>query len=148
MKRQEGYFVDTKLKTHVGRTEEREIANNMSENINSIKSEKNNEMGFLDSNKIEPIEEEEKIDSKTVNNSSTFSSKIDLPEKKNVGSEETNSGGLNNLIRRMTGFREIKREQLVSEEKNQHSESVHEKDTERDDESKLDIPAFLRRQAN
>ena len=71
-----------------------------------------------------------------------------MPDKKNIRAEETNAGGLNNLIRRMTGFKENKKEFSREEEKHQSLERTSARDTERDDESKLDIPAFLRRQAN
>ena len=46
------------------------------------------------------------------------------------------------------GFKENRGDHSGREEKNQPLESAQEKVTERDDESKLDIPAFLRRQAN
>ena len=91
---------------------------------------------------------DDQINRKSNEPNTTFPSNIDLPEKKNSGSEEANTGGLNNLIRRMTGFKENRRDHSTSEEKNHFIESSKDKDTERDDESKLDIPAFLRRQAN
>ena len=117
-------------------------------NNKEMKNENSDEMDFLDSNKIELNERDDQIDQKTNYHHSNFASKIDLPEKKNLGAEETNTGGLNNLIRRMTGFKENRGDHSATEEKNHSIESSKDRDTERDDESKLDIPAFLRRQAN
>ena len=76
------------------------------------------------------------------------SSEIDIPSRKSNGEPHGSGGGLNNLIRRMTGFGD-KREQesdpanprIIEEEKDNL-------ETDREDESKLEIPAFLRRQAN
>jgi cell division protein FtsZ len=70
--------------------------------------------------------------------------------QENKSSESTSSGrGLNNLIRRMTGFGE-KRSEPESNEVLPIQSDVEKQDlvTEREDESKLEIPAFLRRQAN
>ena len=75
-------------------------------------------------------------------------SQIDLTPKKQNNQPSVSGGGLNNLIRRMTGFGD-KREQ--EENKATKSQMVREEKrltTDREDESKLEIPAFLRRQAN
>ena len=73
---------------------------------------------------------------------------IDLPPRKQSSEPNGTAGSLNNLIRRMTGFGE-KREQADSlETKSQIEEGKEKFITDREDESKLEIPAFLRRQAN
>ena len=73
---------------------------------------------------------------------------IDLPPRKQSSEPNGTAGSLNNLIRRMTGFGE-KREQADSlETKSQIEEEKEKFLTDREDESKLEIPAFLRRQAN
>ena len=75
-------------------------------------------------------------------------SEINLPSRKQNVESAPSSGGLNNLIRRMTGFGE-KREREGSEPTKDQIAREHEKlITDREDESKLEIPAFLRRQAN
>ena len=118
-------------------------------NIVYSDEEKKEEMGFLESNKIELKEENHRISKDSKEDDTNFHSKIDIPEKKNSVIEEPSTGGLNNLIRRMTGFKEHKttRHNTV-EEKTNVLQTSQERATERDDESKLDIPAFLRRQAN
>ncbi len=76
------------------------------------------------------------------------SSEIDLPSRKQSSETNASRGGLNNLIRRMTGLGE-KREQVDSLKiKSQIEEEKEKVLTDREDESKLEIPAFLRRQAN
>jgi len=73
---------------------------------------------------------------------------INLPSRKQNVESVPSSGGLNNLIRRMTGFGE-KREQKDNEATQDQIVRQDEKlITDREDESKLEIPAFLRRQAN
>ena len=75
-------------------------------------------------------------------------SEINLPSRKQNVESAPSGGGLNNLIRRMTGFGE-KREQEDNEAKKAQIVREDEKPmTDREDESKLEIPAFLRRQAN
>ena len=77
-----------------------------------------------------------------------YTSEINLPSRKQNVESTPSSGGLNNLIRRMTGFGE-KREQKDSEAtKDQIVRQDEKLITDREDESKLEIPAFLRRQAN
>ena len=73
---------------------------------------------------------------------------INLPSRKQNVESVPSSGGLNNLIRRMTGFGE-KREQ--EDDEATKAQMVREDEkliTDREDESKLEIPAFLRSQAN
>ena len=75
-------------------------------------------------------------------------SDISLPSRKQNVESAPSGGGLNNLIRRMTGFGE-KREQEDNEATKAQIVREDEKlITDREDESKLEIPAFLRRQAN
>jgi cell division protein FtsZ len=71
-----------------------------------------------------------------------------MPEKKIDTPQVSSVGGLNGLIRRMTGFKENKSSSDNLEKKNDLRQKSQQNPTERDDESKLDIPAFLRRQAN
>ena len=79
---------------------------------------------------------------------SKSSSEISLPSRKQNNEPTVSGGGLNNLIRRMTGLGE-KREQEDSAGTNSRMVEENEKSiTDREDESKLEIPAFLRRQAN
>ena len=76
------------------------------------------------------------------------SADIGIPPGKPNGEPTSSGGGLNNLIRRMTGFGE-KREQKDNEAtKDQIVRQDEKLITDREDESKLEIPAFLRRQAN
>ena len=93
---------------------------------------------------IEKSESEKKLE-QPLNQSTT---EIKLPSRKQNVESVPSSGGLNTLIRRMTGFGE-KREQEDNE--STRSQAVREDEkpiTDREDESKLEIPAFLRRQAN
>ena len=76
------------------------------------------------------------------------SSDIDIPPRKPNGETSVSGGGLNSLIRRMTGLGD-KREQESHEANPRTFEEEKENlETDREDESKLEIPAFLRRQAN
>ena len=68
------------------------------------------------------------------------------PKKQN--SETASGGGLNSLIRRMTGFAEKREREDNLDTKSKIVEEKNKLITEREDESKLEIPAFLRRQAN
>ena len=93
---------------------------------------------------IEKSENEKKLEQPL--NQST--SEINLPSRKQNVESAPSGGGLNNLIRRMTGFGE-KREQEDNEATKAQIVREEEKSiTDREDESKLEIPAFLRRQAN
>ena len=75
-------------------------------------------------------------------------SEIDLPPRNQISEPPSTAGGLNNLIRRMTGFGEKRDQKDSLETKSQFEEGKEETLTDREDESKLEIPAFLRRQAN
>ena len=57
-------------------------------------------------------------------------------------------GGLNNLIRRMTGFADSREQENNAAIPRKIDEEKEKLVTDREDESKLEIPAFLRRQAN
>ena len=75
-------------------------------------------------------------------------SEINLPLRKQNPETSGSIGGLNNLIRRMTGFadsREQENNATISKKIDEQKEKLV---TDREDESKLEIPAFLRRQAN
>ena len=146
----DSYFIDRQQEAKIDSFKAAE-KNQPSSDSNIVYSdeEKKEEMGFLESNKIELKEENHPISKDSKEDDTNFHSKIDIPEKKNSVIEEPSTGGLNNLIRRMTGFKEHKttRHNTV-EEKTNVLQTSQERATERDDESKLDIPAFLRRQAN
>jgi cell division protein FtsZ len=75
-------------------------------------------------------------------------SEINLPSRKQNVESAPSSGGLNNLIRRMTGFGEKRDQENNQAAKDQIVREDEKLITEREDESKLEIPAFLRRQAN
>ena len=75
-------------------------------------------------------------------------SEINLPSRKQNVESAPSSGGLNNLIRRMTGFGEKREQENNQAAKDQIVREDEKLITEREDESKLEIPAFLRRQAN
>ena len=82
--------------------------------------------------------------STAINNSSD----INIPERKQNSEATPTAGGLNNLIRRMTGFKERTEQQGNEVTPNTIEEEKQRLVSEREDESKLEIPAFLRRQAN
>ena len=89
-------------------------------------------------------ESEKQLDSQPRQNTSD----IDIPPRKPNGETSVSGGGLNNLIRRMTGLGD-KREQETNAANPRTTEEEKENlETDREDESKLEIPAFLRRQAN
>ena len=75
-------------------------------------------------------------------------SEINLPSRKPNVESAASSGGLNNLIKRMTGFGEKREEEVNKATKDQIVREDEKLITDREDESKLEIPAFLRRQAN
>ena len=75
-------------------------------------------------------------------------SEISLPSRKKDNEPAVSSGGLNNLIRRMTGFGEKREQEDNAATKSRLVEENEKSITDREDESKLEIPAFLRRQAN
>ena len=73
---------------------------------------------------------------------------IDLPPRKQSSEPNGTAGSLNNLIRRMTGFGDKREQEDNIATKSQLVEEEEGLKTDREDESKLEIPAFLRRQAN
>ena len=75
-------------------------------------------------------------------------SEIDLPPRRQNNEPSVSGGGLNNLIRRMTGFGDKREQEDNIATKSQLVEEEEGLTTDREDESKLEIPAFLRRQAN
>ena len=75
-------------------------------------------------------------------------SEIDLPPRRQNNEPSVSGGGLNNLIRRMTGFGDKREQEDNIATKSQLVEKEEGLTTDREDESKLEIPAFLRRQAN
>ena len=75
-------------------------------------------------------------------------SEIDLPPRRQNNEPSVSGGGLNNLIRRMTGFGDKREQEDNIATKNRLVEEEEGLTTDREDESKLEIPAFLRRQAN
>jgi cell division protein FtsZ len=107
--------------------------------LNSTKFSSEENIGNTDKS-----ESEEKLEQPL----SQSTSEINLPSRKQDIESVASGRGLNNLIRRMTGFGE-KREQEDNEATKPHIVQEDEKlITDREDESKLEIPAFLRRQAN
>ena len=76
------------------------------------------------------------------------SSDIDIPPRKPNGELSGTGGGLNNLIRRMTGLGDKREEESKAATPRTIEEEKEHLETDREDESKLEIPAFLRRQAN
>ena len=75
-------------------------------------------------------------------------SQIDLTPSKQNNQTSVSGGGLNNLIRRMTGFGDKREQEEIKATKSQMVKEEKRLTTDREDESKLEIPAFLRRQAN
>ncbi len=73
---------------------------------------------------------------------------INLPPRKQNSGASASGGGLNSLIRRMTGFADKKAEENNVPIPRRIEEEKENLETDREDESKLEIPAFLRRQAN
>ena len=76
------------------------------------------------------------------------SSDIDIPPRKPSSDTAGSGGGLNNLIRRMTGLGDKREEESHAADLVKREEEKENLATDREDESKLEIPAFLRRQAN
>ncbi len=76
------------------------------------------------------------------------SADIGIPPGKPNGEPTSSGGGLNNLIRRMTGFGDKREQESNTATPRTIEEERINLDTDREDESKLEIPAFLRRQAN
>ena len=80
--------------------------------------------------------------------SSENASEINIPLRKQSNENSGSMGGLNNLIRRMTGFADSREQENNPTIPRKIDEEKEKLITDRDDESKLEIPAFLRRQAN
>ena len=76
------------------------------------------------------------------------SSDIDIPPRKPSSDTAVSGGGLNNLIRRMTGLGDKREQESHTADQVKTEEEKQNLETDREDESKLEIPAFLRRQAN
>ena len=76
------------------------------------------------------------------------SSDIDIPPRKPSSDTAVSGGGLNNLIRRMTGLGDKREQESHTADPVKREEEKENLETDREDESKLEIPAFLRRQAN
>ena len=76
------------------------------------------------------------------------SSDIDIPPRKPSSDTAVSGGGLNNLIRRMTGLGDKREQESHTADQVKTEEEKENLETDREDESKLEIPAFLRRQAN
>ena len=76
------------------------------------------------------------------------SSDIDIPPRKPSSHTAVSGGGLNNLIRRMTGLGDKREKESHTADQVKTEEEKENLETDREDESKLEIPAFLRRQAN
>ncbi len=107
--------------------------------LNSTKFSSEENIGHADKS-----ESEKKLEQPL--NQST--SEINLPSRKQSVESVASGGGLNNLIRRMTGFAEKREEEDNETTKDQMVREDEKLITDREDESKLEIPAFLRRQAN
>ena len=75
-------------------------------------------------------------------------SEINLPLRKQNSETSGSIGGLNNLIRRMTGIGDKRELESHAADPVKREEEKENLETDREDESKLEIPAFLRRQAN
>ena len=134
-------------------------------NKNSEKSIFDQEDRQKENNELESTKSDQGLINKTTVESSKYSdnsesekqsepqisqnaSEINLPLRKQNPETSGSIGGLNNLIRRMTGFadnREQENNATISKKNDEQKEKLV---TDREDESKLEIPAFLRRQAN
>jgi cell division protein FtsZ len=118
-----------------------------------------------ENNKLETTKGDQSLINKTIVESSKYSDKsenenqlepqlsqkaseINLPLRKQNGETSGSIGGLNNLIRRMTGFADSREQENNAAIPRKIDEEKEKLVTDREDESKLEIPAFLRRQAN
>ena len=72
------------------------------------------------------------------------SSDIDIPPRKPNSDTAVSGGGLNNLIRRMTGLGDKREQESHTADQVKTEEEKENLETDREDESKLEIPAFLR----
>ncbi len=80
--------------------------------------------------------------------SNQFAADINLPLRKQNSEAPSSGGGLNSLIRRMTGLGNKREQENNVATPRRIEEEKESLETDREDESKLEIPAFLRRQAN
>ena len=100
---------------------------------------------FVEDSKLRDNSESEKhLEPKPYQNASDIS----LPPRTQNSETSGSGGGLNNLIRRMTGFGDKKEQETNPITPRRVQEEKENLETDREDESKLEIPAFLRRQAN
>ena len=103
---------------------------------------------------IQPLEEDlqasdnRESEKQLESQSYQIASDINLPPRKQNSEASASAGGLNSLIRRMTGFGDKKAEENNVPIPRRIEEEKENLETDREDESKLEIPAFLRRQAN
>ena len=138
----------------------------------STESDRNHEKSFFDqealekeSDGLETTKSDQSLINKSIVESSKYSDKsesekqlepqisqnateINLPLRKQSSETSASMGGLNNLIRRMTGFSDSREQENTETIPRKIDEEKDKVVTDRDDESKLEIPAFLRRQAN
>ena len=132
---------------------------------NREKANFNQEALDKDNNELETIKSDERLIKENTVESSKYSddresekqtepqlsqnaSEINLPPRKQNDEISGSVGGLNNLIRRMTGFADNKERENSVATPRKIDEEKEKLVTDREDESKLEIPAFLRRQAN
>ena len=102
-------------------------------------------LSFAEEDKYSDKSDREKQMESPLNQSA---SEIELPRRRQSNEHSVSGGGLNNLIRRMTGFGDKREEEDNIATKSQLVKEEESLTTDREDESKLEIPAFLRRQAN
>jgi len=102
-------------------------------------------LSFAEEDKYSDKSDREKQMESPLNQSA---SEIELPRRRRSNEHSVSGGGLNNLIRRMTGFGDKREQEDNVSTKSQLVKEEERLTTDREDESKLEIPAFLRRQAN
>ena len=102
-------------------------------------------LSFAEEDKYSDKSDREKQMESPLNQSA---SEIELPRRRQSNEHSVSGGGLNNLIRRMTGFGDKREQEDNVSTKSQLVKEEERLTTDREDESKLEIPAFLRRQAN
>ena len=119
--------------------------------------QENRELDTIKSNQSSIIQDADESQYSTENHESEIerepqppqtSSDIDIPPRKPSSDTAVSGGGLNNLIRRMTGLGDKREQESHTADQVKREEEKENLETDREDESKLEIPAFLRRQAN
>ena len=119
--------------------------------------QENRELDTIKSNQSSIIQAVDESQQSTENHESEIelesqprqtSSDIDIPPRKPSSDTAVSGGGLNNLIRRMTGLGDKREQESHAADPVKREEEKENLETDREDESKLEIPAFLRRQAN